>query len=197
MKMIAAAGAMAMATVAVPAMAQVTVYTTQASFTAQHPGYGLTNFDNATITSGRNAAVAGVTFSNPSALIYQAKGNTFFTGGPSFIYGFDTTTVTFGGSALGLLLGFGGAGTLTYTVNGGAARTLVESAAPATYFLGFDTGSTAPLSITFTDTSAVAFLGIISAVPEAATWATMMVGLGMVGGTLRRRRTVTTPVAFA
>ena len=36
-----------------------------------------------------------------------------------------------------------------------------------------------------------------AAVPEAATWATMMVGLGVVGGALRRRRKASTHVSFA
>jgi hypothetical protein len=36
-----------------------------------------------------------------------------------------------------------------------------------------------------------------SAVPEAATWAMMIVGLGVVGGSLRRRQKVSTSVSFA
>lgn len=35
------------------------------------------------------------------------------------------------------------------------------------------------------------------AVPEPATWAMMIVGFGMVGGVLRRRRNVTTAVTYA
>lgn len=67
----------------------------------------------------------------------------------------------------------------------------------------FTASSASPLSLTFLDHSnegtsnefygidnlvvSVVPTGIVTAVPEAATWAMMLVGLGVVGGALRRR----------
>ena len=71
--------------------------------------------------------------------------------------------------------------------------------------LNFLTLTPASLSIQFNSTGGSAYSSALtlavppamSAVPEAATWAMMIVGLGMVGGSLRRRRNVTTRVSFA
>lgn len=40
-------------------------------------------------------------------------------------------------------------------------------------------------------------VNVISAVPEPATWAMMIGGIGMIGGAMRRRRAVSTKVSFA
>jgi len=45
--------------------------------------------------------------------------------------------------------------------------------------------------------SHLAFFGTISAVPEPSSWAMMIVGVGLVGGTMRRRQKFATRVTFA
>lgn len=71
--------------------------------------------------------------------------------------------------------------------------------------LGFSTPTPTSLSIQFNSTGGSAYSSALtlavppamSAVPEAASWAMMMVGLGVVGGALRRRQKVSTRVRFA
>ncbi|RYF10870.1 MAG: PEP-CTERM sorting domain-containing protein [Oxalobacteraceae bacterium] len=63
--------------------------------------------------------------------------------------------------------------------------------------VSFDVGGGAGISTAIFTSSQAAFEidSLASAVPEPATWAMMMVGLGVIGGSLRRRPKVTTSFA--
>jgi hypothetical protein len=68
-------------------------------------------------------------------------------------------------------------------------------------FLNFDTAFQTTLGelILFDDDSAnVTFsASLAGAVPEPASWATMIAGVAMAGGALRRRRTIRALISFA
>lgn len=49
----------------------------------------------------------------------------------------------------------------------------------------------------FNLTTGMSFSAATGAVPEPATWAMMLLGMGMVGGAMRRKSKVTTKVAYA
>lgn len=72
--------------------------------------------------------------------------------------------------------------------------------------LNFLTPTPASLSVQFNSTGGSAFSSALTlsvppagqgAVPEPATWAMMMLGVGMIGGVARRRKSVTTRVLFS
>lgn len=85
----------------------------------------------------------------------------------------------------------------------GAPRTIVSgdishgAGVPYTPFAGSFIATSTSSLLSFTDTSHVANAGLflddvsVTAVPEATTWGMMIMGFGLVGAALRRRKSVT------
>lgn len=116
-------------------------------------------------------------FSNISPALPGFDDTTFFSDFPLFLAPGDS----FSGLFFTLQVPAGAAGT-TYLGSIG--------------LLGGATGDTYDV-IGSQNFSVAVTSAVVAAVPEAASWAVMMTGLGMVGGTLRRRRAARVRVRFA
>lgn len=129
------------------------------------------NFDNSSNFSGNFSGVTSI-FSN--------------TWGPLQI-GYDAST-----DFLSLV---GGVGTANSTGCNQSAESFcsfiygISDATPSSnFFLNFDSGVSFASSVSLTE---------VSAVPEPATWAFMILGFGAIGGALRRRRNDNVNVSYA
>lgn len=195
-KILAATAAMAIATTALPALAGVYVSNDQASFDKIRKGIQTFDFSfTKDVNLGKSYTQDGVTFKSNDMYGLNDKG-TGYTPVLANISG--DFSISYKGPVLALDLISTKSEVLNYTVNG-VSQTLKLAAYTPT-FLGFDTSSaTVGLNVVFdaTCSSSINLLGFQTAVPEAATWAMMMVGLGVVGGSLRRRRTAAPSVRFA
>jgi hypothetical protein len=187
-KILALAAASAMV-LAAPAMAATITYTLTGNFQgtlngqafdtfATFTGVGDTNtFDGTTVQlSSLKAVAGGVTYTSLSqGYAFNNQGNGLSGFGTAS--GFD-------------FLGFTGLST-AYDVNTAIGAT------PLTYAYGGQPFPTDNGTAAFSGASNVIFsASVAGAVPEPATWAMMICGVGMVGGAMRRRR-VSTKVSFA
>lgn len=220
-KMLLAGAALVATTTA--ANATVTVYTTLAAFNAATSALGTDTF-NTGITPGaalpasltRTAGAYGYTVSDSATVLYGAGSAadpwlsndtnaaviTFnaFTGGVSAAGGFF-----FGSDVAGAFVAAPLGITVTATdASGTVTQTLISPT--QTTFLGF-VSSSALTSLTVRATvpnssywatvnNLVLGQRAVSAVPETATWAMMLVGFGMMGASIRYRRR-STKTSFA
>lgn len=157
---------------------------------------GLRLNDSGDAFTGVNASIAVLRLGDGISQVDQyaeISGPTSFGDGFFFIRASSGT-----GSVFGLV-----AGTFTTTVDvargfqsGGAVAASSTFANHSFASLGLTQGTynfTAP-----NDTITVQIGGAVAAVPEPASWAMMIVGFGLIGGAMRRRKDkTTTNVAFA
>lgn len=195
----AATTALTIATTAAPAFADVYISTNKSTFDTVRKGIQSFSFPfQSDYDLGKSYTLDKVTFaSNDMWALNDCDTQKYF--GTSVLANISGNfSVTYNGPVLGLTLVAESAEKLNYTVNGLSESINLAALTPT--FIGFDTGSaTKGVNLVFdaTCSDTIGVLGFQTAVPEAATWAMMMVGLGMVGGSLRRRRSVTTSVRFA
>lgn len=197
MKMLAAGAVAVMSLMgASDANAAVTIDITQAGSNIALSASG--TFD-ATLAS---RFASGSSFSqavNPSfafaAFGTQGSVNNFQATGPAS-FGADDTLVT--SANAGLSIGINGSFPAFLIASSYVNNTpIVSSALIANATLASAGLSTGVYNYMVGGNSVTVNIGqVAAAVPEAATWAMMMVGLGVVGGSLRRRR-VSTAVSFA
>ena len=204
--------AMTMTISAAPALAATVIpeiFSNQALFDSQHTGL-TTNALTFSGTTAQNVtpsySQAGVTFSVPATqLLYKLPANTTLPASHlaallpnSNLPG--TYNISFSGPVLGLTLAsFYGPQTVSYLVNG-ISGSLALGANGANSFIGFDTGSDlVPVTVafTFSQQSSLDVLNFETgnstyvapaqapAVPEPASWAMMIVGMGAVGFAMR------------
>ncbi len=77
---------------------------------------------------------------------------------------------------------------------GGGCSVSYNVDSPRGLYREFFGGSVSSFSVTRQD-AGQSFISIVAFVPEPATWAMMLVGLGMIGYSLRRRRAMIAPAA--
>jgi hypothetical protein len=117
------------------------------------------------------------------------------TTSPLNMMGYAVTSIsgTLNGSAINGLSGFQGSNNFYYTtgsfVDGsGIGFTTVGGASASLYFASavqrFQLTTVSPFSTGYVTATS----SLVAAVPEAATWAMMLVGFGMVGAAMRYRR---------
>jgi hypothetical protein len=185
----AAAFAMAL-TVATAAAAVPTIYTDEAAFDAAISGATDYTFGfSGTEFTGTEYTLGPVTFD--SILLQSYKDAYGMPGVVPYLgnYG-PLLTISSTTKALGLHLGsYSGIQTVTYTV-GSVIGTLDVPAPDDTTFIGFIDSS--PISVTFTNDAeldTIRFTTGDGTVPEPASWAMLIVGFGLTGTAMRRRRT--------
>jgi hypothetical protein len=154
-------------------------------------GVVLADFDDGTAAHdvfGRNQGLLGLTGLNQTGVIGESNSSPGDSGGPEFIDGKIATVTSFGITG-GIFDGFcGGSSTDPYNSSGTTAVRSLGSCTNSSvgeiagntrvdYNLGFINGY-------LRDHGAAA-----EAIPEPASWALMMGGFGLVGATMRRRRT--------
>jgi hypothetical protein len=198
-KIVGLAGLIAMGTMSAPAAATVPflVSTNQASFDAIR---NVTNYSITGSSVGTSYTQNGVTFKNSDLGLFTGgfgKNVKYLAANADESASGTPLTITFGGTVLGLTLGsYFCAQTVNYVVNGvKGSITLGDN--PSTSFLGFDTGGPSGITVTFYPTRELDIIGFQTAVPEAATWAMMMIGFGAIGFAMRRRPKVATAVNVA
>ena len=210
------------AMVASPAAhAEITVYTTQQSFAAAVGSSGVDAFENLSITGitaspiTRTAGSFGYTAAAPTNF-YGAGTNadrwlsTNTATDPIAFSNFTGGVSAFGGMFFGSNVGGqfqSGSVVLTATdASGTVSRTITN--ATTSSFLGFvSTGQLLSATLTAiqptsgplwsTANNLTLGTAAVAAVPEPASWAMMIGGFGIVGGSLRRKRKITTRVQFA
>ncbi len=149
------------------------------------------NFNGTTGTYGNNLVVAntgGNTFSNVFTITLARAGTLsadIATTAVNKATNINFGSVTITGPSFAVAKGY-------QFISGGAseyrALSAIDVAAGVyTILVSGTTGSTSSFSGSFA----------FAAVPEPATWALMIFGMGMTGVALRRRRNVTTKVSFA
>lgn len=150
-------------------------------------------------TSSGNNALDGVQCPGPSSTVYNGNCSAFFgaVGSPSTLS--QTLATTIGQTYFIYFwgLGFGDDPSL-FTVNFGGSPTFsLGDPGSGTYTpLGFYHNATsASTTLTFTfrnDHGVFQYLDLVSVeavfVPEPSTWAMMLIGLGLIGATLRAKR---------
>lgn len=189
----------------VPASAAFVTFNDRAAFNAANPGTTAQNFNGAPLASTPTSVTYNdVTFSCtgttycPGFFGTRNLGN----GGSGSVYFAtpDTATFTFTSaiSALGIdMLGLGtvgGSTTITATVNG--QQIVVGTFQNASAFFGLNGenftavtfSGTAPDDGIDFDDLAYRFAGVGGTVPEPSAWALMILGFGLVGAAMRRRR---------
>ena len=213
--LLGATSAIPLAILAAPAMAAVPipeVYTSQALFDSQHTGLATNNLIfNVMYATNTTPSYSqtGVTFSVPSTQsLYELPANATLPSshlaallsGPGILGAYDIKS---SGSVLGLTLAsFYGAQTVSYLVNG-VSGSLALGANGANSFIGFDSGSNAvPVNVVFSF-SQQSSLDVLSfqtgaltnvtptpapAVPEPASWAMMILGMGAIGFAMRNAK---------
>ena len=200
----------ALTTVAVAAPASAaTIFTDRASFNAAVPTSTTETFAN-TGGSGSTVTTAGFTVTGVSpgyrTGYYDRPAIGTYPGANAVVFNFNNAITSFGTD----ILGFGTylPATLVATLSNGETFNLLSATSrelPST-FRGF-TASSAFTSVSFTETGNqnasldyVEFDNVTSAtgaVPEPATWALMILGMGAVGFAMRRRNKVTATLRFA
>lgn len=183
------------------ASAQVTTFNSQSDFAAGTTGNTPYGFDfSAKPLTGTTYTNGPVTFASSGLTSYDdAYGMPYITDnnyGSALSNTFSITSTT---SALGLYLGsYEGNATYTYVVNGVAGSVAVP-APDDSIFLGFANAS-GPISVTFNVGSGInanseldvpRFVtgnAIPGAVPEPASWAMMILGMGAVGFATRNAK---------
>lgn len=206
-----AAVLVALGSFAMPAGAAITTYSTQAAFDAAFPAETNINFDSIAPASGNtylgdpgSTSVGGDTFSTSNLLFVISAlptdgpyGSTFLTAQTSSAIEGDFTIKTHGVTAIGFNYGAYvlGATPLTATLNTGETFNLGDPTGVA-QFIGLSSSGAPIQSITLSgiDTDApgtvIDLINVSQAggVPEPATWAMMLVGIGGIGGVMRSRR---------
>ena len=190
-KFLTVAGLLASVAMAAPASAATITYTYTSVFTGTNNGNpftigatftGVGDTNNTTTIGG----VPGIRLSSFTAL---ADGP--YTISTPFIFGFNT--------AQGIV-GFGVTGANAFTFESAALigyNGVSNIAAVTTPFVTNASFATDRGNIVLTGQTAGVFSAVVS-VPEPASWAMMIGGVGLVGGALRRRNArVRTTVAFA
>lgn len=123
------------------------------------------------------------------------------TTSPLNMMGYAVTSIsgTLNGSAINGLSGFQGSNNFYYTsgnfVDGsGIGFTTVAGTSASLYFASavqrFQLTTVSPFSTGYVTATS----SLVAAVPEAATWAMMLIGFGMTGAALRYRRRSTTTI---
>ncbi|MEQ1548968.1 MAG: choice-of-anchor C family protein [Chakrabartia sp.] len=116
--------------------------------------------------------------------------------GQSYSVSFDLWANNDGGTLPRFAYANVGAGDLTFSSNGGGTRAAPNWTGNSFTFLA--TGSSTTLSFRADPSSSSRAYGAaldnvsVTAVPEPATWAFMIAGFGLIGGTMRRRKSVLT-----
>ena len=158
-----------------------------------------------------NFTFAGPTiFGTPAAFIGSG---TFVTSGPAMTvngqtaYAITGISGTFDGSAInGLQAGFLGSDNLYFTtgptfVDGsGVGFTNAAGASASLYFQStgsYRVSTTNPFATGFVTATSAAIPAFAAAAPEPTTWALMILGFGIIGFAMRRRRQVATRVSYA
>jgi PEP-CTERM motif len=164
--------------------------------------------DLTSVFFGANVAnISGYVGSGPASVAYGAGGANFNT-----LAGFLNTSGSIAGYGYGSLYTF----TSLAGTYGGQMFTITHDDGVAVYANGVRVpGTTAGPTSAITETVTLpggttvysfvygrengspSVLQVTAVVPEPATWAMMLVGFGLVGGALRRRRTVATRVRYA
>ncbi|QXQ08151.1 PEPxxWA-CTERM sorting domain-containing protein [Sphingosinicellaceae bacterium] len=177
------------AMIATSAAAAPTIYTDPAAFAAANPGlttYGFPASNILSVVTPPTYTLNGVSFVTPTNGFIANDG------------GYGTTPYFDSGSyhvvtpnhVLGLYLGaFGGAQTMSYTING-EAGTLALGAGRALSFLGFNSNG-GPLDFSYSggfEVDVTSFTTRVDTVPEPASWAFMLSGFAGAGTMMRRRR---------
>ncbi|MGR6331175.1 PEPxxWA-CTERM sorting domain-containing protein [Sphingomonas sp. XXL09] len=201
--MLLALTALTTVAVAAPASAATTIYTSATAFNAATIN-AVARTIPASANPGSSYTLGGVTFSTTGSLLLfndgaYGSGIAYLAddrqnmGGPN--YNIAATT-----NALALTLGsyFGG-NTFSYVVNG-VTQSITLGNNRATSFLGFT--SDTPINVSFSvptnaELDVTGFTTATAAVPEPATWALMILGMGAVGFAMRRRSKVSTTLRFA
>jgi hypothetical protein len=176
--------------IATAAHAGPTVTTDAAAFAAANPGiinYGFPASGGILVSAPAIYTLNGVSFITPSGA-YVGNDNGY-GGTPYFDSGYPLVVATANG-VLGLYLGsFSFAQTVSYTVNG-QVGTVELGANQALSFLGFNSNG-GPLNIQFGNAfelDVVKFQTNVSAIPEPAAWAMMLISFAGIGAGMRHRR---------
>ena len=169
----------------------------------------------ATIVTGLGAIVVPPTQTLSPGVTFTAAGDNsgYYTFTTSQANTVVSSVFTNAGNGNTGLFNFSSIGLYTYPANATsiAQATLLESGTVGT-FANSQFASLAPFTLALAGNYAVAYTGTVSgapagvgsnftftagAVPEASTWAMMMIGFGMMGFGLRRRKSnVKTTVSF-
>lgn len=199
MKLLAAAGATIMGLIAAaPANAAAVIDFRQVGANVVATLAGSLNTTGSTITTGYQTTANAAISPNTGQLVFGSSGvavslysplsgpDQFGTGGVRFADTFSGTALFLSGSELYLPASYMSLGQLnaTSTFNNVNLATLGLSSTSSVYRL--ISGDT----ITIQGVTA-------GAVPEPATWLTMILGMGAIGFAMRRRKTFSTTVQFA
>lgn len=206
-KHLLAAASAAAFSIALAAPAQAAIYTTEAAFTAANPGATTVAFG--AVTGGYQAegtfyAQDGVDFTGTNLALVDTT-----------LWGSQNSLLddTYGGfigaqfaatGAVGFYFasGFNGGDLIDLTFLNGATTLFSTGTAGGGVYSGFtffgidDIGSITGFRLDsaanpggFPSLGAISFADTAGAVPEPATWALLILGFGVVGGAMRRRRT--------
>jgi hypothetical protein len=160
-------------------------------------GVVLADFDDGTAAHdvfGRNQGVLGLTGLNQLGVAGESDSSPGDSGGPSFINGQIAAVTSFGITG-GVFQGYcGGNSTDPYNSSGTTAQRSLGQCTNSS--VGEIMGNTlTAYNLDFINAYLAAHPSVAPAVPEPASWAMMIGGFGLVGGTARRRRRSTVTYA--
>lgn len=179
--------AIAAATVASAASAQVATYTNSGSFSSAVSG--ATNntftFQPSYTDLGTSYSVGSTTFASADVVGYNDAY------GVPYLGSYGDLTVTTDASAIGFNFGsYGDAQTITYIVDGVTGTLDLPGNHSGTAFLGFS-GLSGLTTLSFSNNNELDTTSFVTAmsgaVPEPATWAMMLLGFAAIGVAMRRK----------
>ncbi len=180
---------------AAPAQAAKTVSTNEATFTS------IRNLDSHSFPFADGTFYQPTTSYSQDGVTFEAVGGLLYQIGAPFCDLTDTTClntsllggatrVTFDGPVLGLYVQSRSLlnSVLNYNFNGQAGSVAIGNITSGLTFIGFDLGEAGSIDLLLdpTRTGGIAITQFLTAVPEPATWAMMIIGFGVVGGLIRR-----------